>query len=238
MTPRSKQKPVAVTATLAPSGAPAKRVRLTPDIRRQQILDAALVEFSTLGFTAASISRIARRAGTSKANLYVHFANKDEIFETLLRDVLAPSDKMWPAMQPGQDPGEQIDAFIDERYNGMTPQVIAIIRLLISESHRIPDLIRRWHEDTMAPARAEQQRRIRQYVAEGQLRDSPLTDYFSFVMAPLLYAAVTRMVFHPDVADSEFQNIRETHRKVLHFLLKPQPDGSAVCATRPCKGKT
>lgn len=44
-----------------------KRVRLAPAVRRQQILEAALVEFTALGFTAASIAKIARRAGISKA---------------------------------------------------------------------------------------------------------------------------------------------------------------------------
>ncbi|ROR21697.1 TetR family transcriptional regulator [Comamonas sp. BIGb0124] len=218
--PRSKQKPE-TAKDASPAGQPRKRVRLVPEVRRQQILDAALIEFSSLGFTAASISRIAARAGTSKANLYVHFANKDEIFETLLKDVLVPSNGVWPASQPGQGLGERIDAFIDERYDELTPQVISIIRLLISESHRIPDLIQRWHEDDLVPARDEQQRRIDRFVADGQLRESPLTEHFGFVMAPLLYAAVLKMVFRQDVAETETRKIKETHRRMLHQLLTP-----------------
>uniref|UniRef100_A0A0S4X4D2 Transcription regulator protein, TetR family n=1 Tax=Ralstonia solanacearum TaxID=305 RepID=A0A0S4X4D2_RALSL len=46
----------------------------------------------------------------------------------------------------------------------------------------------------------------------------------------MLYVAVCRMVFHQDVAESEYRNIRETHRKVLHLLLKPQPEGPARAA--------
>ncbi|MFV8632097.1 TetR/AcrR family transcriptional regulator [Ralstonia pseudosolanacearum] len=223
---RSSRKQTSDTAEAPPR----KRVRLSPEVRRQQILDAALVEFSTLGFTAASIAKIARRAGTSKANLYVHFSNKDEIFETLLRDLLVPSRALLQQARQGQNLDELIDAFIDEAYAGLTPQVIAVIRLLIAESHRVPHLIQRWHEETVVPARAEQQRRIEQYVAAGQMPQTPVTDYFSFVMAPVLYVAVCRMVFHQDVAESEYRNIRETHRKVLHLLLKPQPEGPARAA--------
>jgi len=199
-----------------------KRIRLSPEVRQQQILDAALIEFSSLGFAAASISRIARRAGTSKANLYVHFANKDEIFETLLKNVLVPPKASWDQLQPDQSLEELIDLFIDESYSGLTPSVIAIVRLLIAESHRVPGLIRRWHEESVVPVHAEQQHTIDQYVAAGQLQRSPLTDHFSFVMAPVLYAAIYQMVFCQDADDEELHKIKETHRKILHLLLKKQ----------------
>lgn len=197
------------------------RVRLLPEVRRRQILDAALVEFSTLGFTAASISKIAERAGTSKANLYVHFANKDEIFETLLTDLLAPPVGLQQNTQPEPGLDELIDGFIEKTYGGLTPQTIAVIRLVISESHRVPSIIRRWYENTVIPVRARQQLQIDQYVTEGQILPSPLTDHFSFIMVPVLCTAVVKMVFGQEMADSETEKIKETHRKVLRMLLKP-----------------
>lgn len=225
MTTRSPKKSQPATKKKSPAPeAPQKRVRLTTDVRRQQILDAALIEFGALGFTAASISKIAARAGTSKANLYVHFANKDEIFETLLRDRLAPASNVWKAAQPDQTIGQQIDVFIDTLYGDLEPTTISLIRLLIAESHRVPALIQRWHEEVLAPARAKQQQDIDRYVAAGTLRASPLTDHFAFVTAPLLYVAVVKMVFREDVANSEFEKIKDTHRKMLHFLLAPQAD--------------
>ena len=91
---------------------------------------------------------------------------------------------------------------------------------MIAESHRVPDLIQRWHEDTLLPARTEQQRHIDQYVAAGQLQSSPLTEHFNFAMIPILYAAVYQMVFRQDVAEHEIQKLKETHRKIMHLLLK------------------
>lgn len=196
------------------------RVRLLPEVRRRQILDAALLEFSALGFSAASIAKIAQRAGTSKANLYVHFANKDEIFETLLTDVLAPPVGLQEQAQPEQSVDELIDSFIEKTYGGLTPQTIAVIRLVIAESHRVPAIIHRWYENTVMPVRSTQQRQIEQYVAEGQLLPSPLTEHFSFIMVPVLCAAVVKMVFGQAMADSETEKIKETHRKVLRLLLQ------------------
>lgn len=226
MTTRSPQKSTSPTKKSSPTPVPQKRLRLTAEIRRQQILDAALIEFGSLGFTAASISKIASRAGTSKANLYVHFANKDEIFATLLRDRLAPANNIWTAAQPNQSISEQIDAFIDTLYGDLTPTTISVIRLLVAESHRVPELIQRWYEEVLAPARTKQQQNIDNYVAAGVLRPSPLTEHFAFATAPLLYVAVTKMVFQQDVADSELEKIKETHRKMLHFLLIPQKDNN------------
>ena len=207
-------------ADTAPLPPVKKRLRLSTPVRRQQILDAALVEFSALGFTAASIAKIADRAGMSKANLYVHFKSKDEIFETLLKDVLEPSKAAWQLPQPGQRIEDMIDTFIDDRYRELTPQMLSIMRLLISESHRVPELIQRWHAATMLPAHDEQQRLVDQYVASGRMEKTPLTDNFSFAMVPLLYAVVCRLIFPADLAQAECDKTKETHRQILHLLLK------------------
>lgn len=202
-------------------GVPAKkRVRLTTEVRRQQILDAALIEFTALGFTAASISKIASRAGTSKANLYVHFDNKDEIFETLLRDVLQPALAAWQLPPAGASVQSALDAFIDKRYEEMTPQMVSIMKLLISESHRVPALIQRWQEEIVLPAHRDQQAIIDRYVETGVLQKTPLTDNFSFIMAPILYAVICKLIFTPQVAEAECQKTKETHRQLIQLLLK------------------
>nr|WP_232516994.1 TetR/AcrR family transcriptional regulator [Burkholderia pseudomallei] len=79
-------------AATARHEAPARppRCRLPADIRINQILDAALAEFSASGFAGARIDDIAARAGMSKGGVYTHFGSKDEIFEALLARTLMP----------------------------------------------------------------------------------------------------------------------------------------------------
>jgi AcrR family transcriptional regulator len=48
--------------------------------KRQAILDAAHDQFSQYGFRKTSMDDIARSLGISRASLYSHFENKDEIF--------------------------------------------------------------------------------------------------------------------------------------------------------------
>ncbi len=56
---------------------------------RDEILEAALELFSVNGYEATSISQLADAVGVRKASLYSHFANKQEILDTVINTVLA-----------------------------------------------------------------------------------------------------------------------------------------------------
>ena len=55
----------------------------TPDPRREAILNAALIQFMRYGFRRTSMEDIAQETGVSRASLYQHFRNKEEIFRSL-----------------------------------------------------------------------------------------------------------------------------------------------------------
>ena len=55
---------------------------------KQEILEASLELFSVQGFEATSISQIANVVGIRKASLYSHFESKQEILDTLVKDIL------------------------------------------------------------------------------------------------------------------------------------------------------
>ena len=55
---------------------------------REEILEAALDLFSVNGYEATSISQLADAVGIRKASLYSHFANKQDILDTVVETVL------------------------------------------------------------------------------------------------------------------------------------------------------
>ena len=55
---------------------------------KQEILEGSLELFSVQGFEATSISQIADAVGIRKASLYSHFESKQEILDTLVKQVL------------------------------------------------------------------------------------------------------------------------------------------------------
>ena len=54
-----------------------------PDPRREAVLNAALIQFMRYGFRRTSMEDIAQETGVSRASLYQHFRNKEEIFRSL-----------------------------------------------------------------------------------------------------------------------------------------------------------
>ncbi len=57
--------------------------------REEQILSAAFEAFATYGFRKTSMDDIARIAGMSRSALYLSYANKEDILQTLARTTLA-----------------------------------------------------------------------------------------------------------------------------------------------------
>src|SRR6478735_3698709 len=55
--------------------------------RRQAIIEAAMEEFISRGFAATRLDDIARRAGVAKGTIYLHFKDKESMFEELVRTV-------------------------------------------------------------------------------------------------------------------------------------------------------
>jgi AcrR family transcriptional regulator len=72
--------------------------------RREAILQAAFVQFMRYGFRRTSMEDIARETGVSRASLYTHFANKEEIFHSLSaglhEEALAAAEQALKAEAP------------------------------------------------------------------------------------------------------------------------------------------
>ena len=75
-------KPAAASVSPALHAAPKRDAARS----RRAILDASLIEFSTLGHAGARIDAIAERAGVSKPLIYSYFGDKDALYAAALRE--------------------------------------------------------------------------------------------------------------------------------------------------------
>ena len=94
---------------------------------RQQILDAALRQFSHRGYGATSVRDIAEAAGLSKGNVYHHFPDKEAIFRALI-------DRYFQAMSQPDFPFNRVLA------SGSFPENLEDI------GHAIREIIRDYRE--------------------------------------------------------------------------------------------
>jgi AcrR family transcriptional regulator len=51
---------------------------------KRRLLDAAFAEFAEFGLAGARIDRIAERAGANKRLIYLHFGNKEQLFDLIV----------------------------------------------------------------------------------------------------------------------------------------------------------
>ncbi|WP_406462459.1 TetR family transcriptional regulator [Streptomyces sp. NBC_01622] len=64
---------------------------------RARILEAAITEFSAVGFSGARIERISERSGANKRMIYVYYTDKEGLFTATLNEVIT---KLVSAVTP------------------------------------------------------------------------------------------------------------------------------------------
>lgn len=112
-----ENKPVKPTARVARKVLPGTVERRQRQIgeKRQAILQAALKLFSQDGFHGVSVDEIAKLADVSKTNLLYYFANKDDLYVCVLRDILAVWLAPLKTFSADQDPKAAISAYIRQK---------------------------------------------------------------------------------------------------------------------------
>ena len=80
--------------------------------KRSAVLQAALGLFSRYGLHGTSVDQVAARAGVSKSNLLYYFANKEELYVCVLRDLLDEWLAPLREFSAEQDPQQVIADYI------------------------------------------------------------------------------------------------------------------------------
>lgn len=79
------------------------------------ILHAAKTEFVTHGFKGASIKRIAERANIPRANIHYYFANKTDLYQQLLTEIIVSWNTSFDTLSVDDDPKTILTAYIHEK---------------------------------------------------------------------------------------------------------------------------
>jgi AcrR family transcriptional regulator len=84
--------------------------RKTKEVRRDEVLEAALEEFAELGLHGASTEDIARRAGISQPYVFRLFATKKELFAAVAARCFRETLEMFQRAAEGKRGREALDA--------------------------------------------------------------------------------------------------------------------------------
>jgi len=96
--------------------------RLTAAVRRDAVLDAAMVEFAAAGYEGTSTEDIARRAGISQPYLFRLFGTKRELFKASTARCMRETLEMFQRAAEGKRGEEALhaigQAYIEELLTG------------------------------------------------------------------------------------------------------------------------
>lgn len=182
----------------SPSSSPKWRRRA--DARPAEIVRAAYEVFSEKGFAAARLDDIAKRAGVSKGALYLYFETKQDIFEAVVKDAIAPNIGQIETFALGfPGPFEQLIRMMVPRVAELATAsgMGRVVKMVVGESGNFPEIARIWHDDAVARGLGLLTAVIERAQARGEVRAGDARNHAVSLMAPLLLGVIFRETFVP-----------------------------------------
>jgi len=165
--------------------------------RRAAIVEAAMDEFIARGFAATRLDDVAKRAGVAKGTLYLHFKDKESMFEELIRTALVPMIGRLAAPPPITGPVR--DAV--ERFAEVFIREIAstrrgdIIRLIVAEGPRFPAIADFYFREVVSKGIAAMRALIQLAITRGEIKHRELAQFPQLMVAPAIVAVVWQSLF-------------------------------------------
>jgi AcrR family transcriptional regulator len=166
--------------------------------RREAIMEAALDEFIARGFTATRLDDVARRAGVAKGTIYLHFRDKESMFEELIRTALVPL--IGRLMTPPTFGGSVRDA-LESFARTFVQEVVStrrgdIVRLIVSEGPRFPEIADFYYREVVSRGMAGLRALIELGIDRGEIRENNLAGFPQIVVAPAIVAVIWHSLFN------------------------------------------
>jgi AcrR family transcriptional regulator len=165
------------------------------EARPQEILEAALALFVEKGFAATKIEDIARAAGVTRGTPYLYFANKEEIFKSVIRSLLVPQLAVGETLLKEWQ-GSTRDLLIELfqmwwRTVGDT-SLSALPKLMVAEGGNFPDVMALYNEEFILPGQGLIRHVLELGVARGELVVDDIEYAVHVVSAPIVMAMMMK----------------------------------------------
>ncbi len=190
--------------------------------RPEEILNAALEEFIAKGYAGTRLDDVARRAGISKGLVYVYFNTKEDLFKAVIRTFLVPHVEMLR----GEIEGSQLssEALLRGPVLGLMKKIVnsrvhELVRLLIAEGQRHPDLTAFYYEEVVSRGMSVIRTIIDRGIARGEFRETPLREFPQLVIAPMLMAMIWKLLMERH-QPLDAERVLETHIELLLQFLR------------------
>ena len=200
---------------------PKPRYQRRKEDRPQEITEAALQAFAEKGYAATRVEEVAKRAGVSKGLMYLYFKTKEELFKAVVKSVVVRRvDQLIGSIESTDLSSED---FIRGPLSSFLKQVpgspvAIVIRLLISEGPRHPDLVDYYYDNVVAKGLAAITGFVERGVDRGEFRKSVVTELPQLFLAPVMLSIIWNIVFKTRELDTD--KLIETQIELLLTHIK------------------
>jgi AcrR family transcriptional regulator len=165
--------------------------------RRAAIVAAGLQEFVARGYAATRLDDVAKRAGVAKGTIYLHFKDKEALFQELIRSALVPVvSRVGNLPTSGASARALLEQFADTFVREVAgTQRADILRLIFAEGARFPSLAEFHYREVVSIGIAGITQLINYGVARGEIRQAALAQFPQIVVAPALVAVIWQGLF-------------------------------------------
>jgi len=165
--------------------------------RRAAIVEAAFDEFVARGFAATRIDDIAKRAGVAKGTIYLHFKDKESMFEELVRTAIVP---LLARLAAPPAPGGTVRDAVERVAETFIREVAStrrgdIVRLIVSEGPRFPAIADFYYREVISRGLAGMRALIELGIARGEIRQKDLARFPQILVAPAIVAVIWKSLF-------------------------------------------
>ena len=165
--------------------------------RRAAIIEAALDEFTARGFAATRLDDIAKRAGVAKGTIYLHFKDKESMFEELIRTAIVPLIGRMHAPPPtGGSVRDAVESFAKLFIEEIASTRRAdIVRVIVSEGPRFPAIADFYYREVVSRGLAGMRALIELGINSGEIKNKNLARFPQIMVAPALIAVIWQSLF-------------------------------------------
>lgn len=190
--------------------------------RPAEIAEAAMNTFADNGYAATKVEDVAKRAGVSKGLLYLYFKTKEELFKAVVRNFVSPHlDSLVDITESSDLSAAEFlrGPFLDFAKTVPKSPARKLIRLMIAEGPKHPDLTEWYWNNVVSRGIGTLQIVINKGVANGEFRSSALQDFPHLLVSPILFSTVFTQLFEPH-AQLDTDRFIEAHVELVLNSIK------------------
>jgi AcrR family transcriptional regulator len=200
---------------------PEPRFRRRKEERPQEITEAALAAFAEKGYAATRVDDVAKRAGVSKGLLYLYFKTKEELFKAVVRGLIVPRvDALIGNVDSTELSAEEFirGPFLDFAKTVPGSPISIVIRLMIAEGSKHPDLVQYYWDEVVSRGLATMSNLLEQGVKNGEFRRSAVNELPHLLIMPVVFSVIFNLLFKEQSLDTD--RLIETHIDMLLLHMK------------------